>query len=251
MTPRAPRAERRLVEPEVLRLPGRRAPAAPAARAARRARTGRASSRARRRGRRREDWAPERARARGAIDYLLAGVAACSASIASRPSVIAWSTAARASRSPCSSTRATLAELEALVPLAPLHQPHNLAADQGRRARRAVGAAGRVLRHRVSPHAAVRRPGVRAARAAMPKRAYAATDFTGSRTSTSRRCSPTIDARAAAGRTVVAHLGNGASMCALRGGRSVATTMSFTALDGLRDGDALRRDRSRASCSTS
>ena len=44
---------------------------------------------------------------------------------------------------------------------------------------------------------------------------------------------PNIDARGAAGRTVVAHLGNGASMCALKGGRSVATTMSFTAADGL------------------
>jgi acetate kinase len=44
---------------------------------------------------------------------------------------------------------------------------------------------------------------------------------------------PALDARAAAGRTVVAHLGNGASMCALKGGRSVATTMSFTPLDGL------------------
>ena len=42
-----------------------------------------------------------------------------------------------------------------------------------------------------------------------------------------------MDARAAAGRAVVAHLGNGASMCAMKGGRSVATTMSFTALDGL------------------
>jgi acetate kinase len=44
---------------------------------------------------------------------------------------------------------------------------------------------------------------------------------------------PHVDVRAAAGRAVVAHLGNGASMCALTGGRSVATTMSFTALDGL------------------
>jgi acetate kinase len=34
-------------------------------------------------------------------------------------------------------------------------------------------------------------------------------------------------------RTVVAHLGNGASLCALRGGRSVDTTMGFSALDGL------------------
>lgn len=37
----------------------------------------------------------------------------------------------------------------------------------------------------------------------------------------------------AAGRVIVAHLGNGASMCALRAGRSIASTMGFTALDGL------------------
>lgn len=36
-----------------------------------------------------------------------------------------------------------------------------------------------------------------------------------------------------AGRTVVAHLGNGASLCAMRNGRSVDTTMGFSALDGL------------------
>ena len=44
---------------------------------------------------------------------------------------------------------------------------------------------------------------------------------------------PTMDRRAGDGRTVVAHLGNGASMCAMSDGRSIATTMSFTALDGL------------------
>src|SRR5262249_40756134 len=44
---------------------------------------------------------------------------------------------------------------------------------------------------------------------------------------------PGIDPRAAAGRTVACHLGNGASLCAMHGGRSVATTMAFTALDGL------------------
>jgi acetate kinase len=44
---------------------------------------------------------------------------------------------------------------------------------------------------------------------------------------------PGTDSRAAAGRTVVAHLGNGASMCAMLGGRSVATTMGFTPADGL------------------
>ena len=44
---------------------------------------------------------------------------------------------------------------------------------------------------------------------------------------------PRFSARAAAGRTLVLHLGNGASICALRGGCSVATTMGFTAVDGL------------------
>ena len=44
---------------------------------------------------------------------------------------------------------------------------------------------------------------------------------------------PELDARAATGRTIVAHLGAGSSLCALSAGRSVATTMGFTALDGL------------------
>ena len=42
-----------------------------------------------------------------------------------------------------------------------------------------------------------------------------------------------FDPKAAAGRTIVAHLGNGSSMCAMVGGRSVASTMGFTAVDGL------------------
>jgi acetate kinase len=42
-----------------------------------------------------------------------------------------------------------------------------------------------------------------------------------------------LDAPAARGRVVVAHLGNGASLCAMKDGRSVATTMGLTALDGL------------------
>ena len=42
-----------------------------------------------------------------------------------------------------------------------------------------------------------------------------------------------VDPAAAAGRTVVAHLGSGASMCAMVGGRSVATTMGFSALSGI------------------
>ena len=44
---------------------------------------------------------------------------------------------------------------------------------------------------------------------------------------------PDVAPKAAAGRTVVAHLGNGSSMCAISAGRSVASTMGFTAVDGL------------------
>jgi acetate kinase len=44
---------------------------------------------------------------------------------------------------------------------------------------------------------------------------------------------PKVAPEIATGRVIVAHLGNGASMCALHGGRSVESTMGFTALDGL------------------
>jgi acetate kinase len=44
---------------------------------------------------------------------------------------------------------------------------------------------------------------------------------------------PQIAPEIAAGRVIVAHLGSGASMCAMHGGRSVESTMGFTALDGL------------------
>src|SRR5262249_20076384 len=43
----------------------------------------------------------------------------------------------------------------------------------------------------------------------------------------------TVAPEIAAGKVIVAHLGSGASMCALAGGRSVESTMGFTALDGL------------------
>ena len=44
---------------------------------------------------------------------------------------------------------------------------------------------------------------------------------------------PAVASEIAGGRVIVAHLGSGASMCALRGGRSIESTMGFTALDGL------------------
>ncbi|MEM9206351.1 MAG: acetate/propionate family kinase [Pseudomonadota bacterium] len=44
---------------------------------------------------------------------------------------------------------------------------------------------------------------------------------------------PVVDQMAAQGKTIIAHLGNGSSMCALKACRCVATTMGFTTLDGL------------------
>jgi acetate kinase len=44
---------------------------------------------------------------------------------------------------------------------------------------------------------------------------------------------PKVDTKAAEGRTVVLHLGNGSSMCAIQAGKSVASTMGFTAVEGL------------------
>ena len=126
----------------------------------------------------------------------------------------------------------TLAELEALVPLAPLHQPHNVAAI--RAVARRAPAVRQVACFDTAFHCT--QPPVAQA-FALPRR-YAEEGvrrygFHGLSYEYIASALPGVDPRAAAGRTVVAHLGNGASMCALRGGRSVATTMGFTALDGL------------------
>ena len=127
---------------------------------------------------------------------------------------------------------AVIAELERLVPLAPLHQPNNLAPI-------------RLLRtlapdlpqiscfdtafHRVHPELADRY--------AIPEALYAegvrrygfhglSYEYVASRM---KDVAPEI----ASGRVIVAHLGSGASMCAMIDGRSIESTMGFTALDGL------------------
>ena len=123
-------------------------------------------------------------------------------------------------------------ELESLVPLAPLHQPHNLAAIDAI-AEVAPGtpqvACFDTSFHRSQPRLAQLY--------GLPKRL---TDeglirygFHGlSYEYIASRLPETLGSRAA-GRVIVAHLGNGASMCAMKGGESVATTMGFTALEGL------------------
>jgi acetate kinase len=126
----------------------------------------------------------------------------------------------------------TLGALEALVPLAPLHQPHNVAAIK------AVAQRVPWLPQVACFDTAFHRTLPPVAQAfALPRRyldeGVRRYGFHGLSYEYIASVLPRTDARAATGRTVVAHLGNGASLCALRGGCSVATTMSFTALDGL------------------
>jgi acetate kinase len=125
-----------------------------------------------------------------------------------------------------------LAALDELVALAPLHQPHNLAAIRAITA--AVPQLPQVACFDTSFHRT--QPGI-AQLFALPQR-YADEGvrrygFHGLSYEYIASVLPGIDAGAARGRTVVAHLGNGASMCAMKAGKSVASTMGFTALDGL------------------
>ena len=122
--------------------------------------------------------------------------------------------------------------LAALSPLAPLHQPHNLAAITA--ASELAPAMPQVACFDTAFHRA--QPDV--AQAFGLPRQYAQEGlrrygFHGLSYEYIARALPAIDPRAALGRTIVAHLGNGASLCAMNAGRSVATTMSFTPLDGL------------------
>ncbi len=127
---------------------------------------------------------------------------------------------------------AVLAQLEALVPLAPLHQPHNLAAI-----RRLAELRPGLVQVACFDTAFHRGQAAVAQAYALPpeitREGVHRYGFHGLSYEYIAQALPGVDARAAAGRTVVAHLGNGASMCALRAGASVATTMGFTALEGL------------------
>jgi len=128
--------------------------------------------------------------------------------------------------------RDVLARLEEFAPLAPLHQPNNLAPI-------------RVLLEQIAgiPQVACfdtafhRSHDALADHYAIPQRFYSegvrrygfhglSYEYVASRL-------PEVAPAIARGRVIVAHLGSGASMCALSGGRSVESTMGFTALDGL------------------
>jgi acetate kinase len=129
-------------------------------------------------------------------------------------------------------TDGVLHALDELIPLAPLHQPHNLDAIRAlariRPGLRQVACFDTAF-HGTQPDVARAFALPRDLREAGVKR-YG---FHGLSYEYIARALPRVVGAAGRGRVVVAHLGNGASMCALRDGRSVATTMSFTALDGL------------------
>lgn len=133
---------------------------------------------------------------------------------------------------PARVTDTLLADLDALVPLAPLHQPHNLAAI------RRVAAAAPGLPQVACFDTSFHRTQDRLAQLfALPR---ALTDagiirygFHGLSYDYISGILPRHLGDRAEGRVIVAHLGNGASMCAMKDRRSVATSMGFTALDGL------------------
>ena len=128
--------------------------------------------------------------------------------------------------------RAVLAALEKYVPLAPLHQPHNLAPIRALLER--SPALPQVACFDTAFHGNA--PPVAQA-FALPKaitdRGVRRYGFHGLSYEYIASVLAQYDPRAARGKTVVLHLGNGSSMCAIDGGKSVASTMGFTAVDGL------------------
>ncbi len=135
-------------------------------------------------------------------------------------------------RDPVRVERDVLEALERLVPLAPLHQPHNLAPIRTLLERAPdipqVACFDTAFHGSSPPVAQLFALPLELAEAGV--RRYG---FHGLSYEYIASILPQTDARAAAGRTVILHLGNGSSMCAVRAGRSVASTMGFTAVDGL------------------
>ncbi|MGD9544855.1 MAG: acetate/propionate family kinase [Methylocystis sp.] len=126
----------------------------------------------------------------------------------------------------------TLVELRAFVPLAPLHQPHNLAGIEG--AREAFPQVPQVACFDTAFH---RGHAFVDDAYALPysyyERGLRRFGFHGLSYEYIARRLREIDPIHAEAGVVVAHLGNGASLCAMKGGRSVATSMGFSALEGL------------------
>jgi acetate kinase len=125
-----------------------------------------------------------------------------------------------------------LAELKKLIPLAPLHQPYNLAAIEAV-SERLPGvpqvACFDTSFHRGQPAVAEVIPLPRE----ICRSGVQRYGFHGLSYEYIASVLPQVAPEIAAGRVIVAHLGSGASLCALKNGRSVDHSLGFTALDGL------------------
>jgi acetate kinase len=129
-------------------------------------------------------------------------------------------------------TARVVRQLKALIPLAPLHQPHNLAAIEAifnwSPELPQVACFDTSFHHTQSPLAQL---------FGLPReysdKGIIRYGFHGLSYQYIASCLPEYLGTRSKGRVIVAHLGNGASMCALNQRQSVATTMGFTALDGL------------------
>ncbi|MFO1124965.1 MAG: acetate/propionate family kinase [Methylocystis sp.] len=126
----------------------------------------------------------------------------------------------------------TLTALREFIPLAPLHQPHNLAGIEG-----ACEAFPHVPQVACFDTAFHRGHAFVDDAYALPysyyERGLRRFGFHGLSYEYIARRLRAIDPIHAEGGVIVAHLGNGASLCAMKGGRSIATTMGFSALEGL------------------
>ena len=129
-------------------------------------------------------------------------------------------------------TSDVVAQLERYVPLAPLHQPNNLAPIRSLFASRP--GVPQVACFDTAFH---RSHDALADHYALPERFYAEGvrryGFHGLSYEFIAERLVEVAPQIAKGRVIVAHLGSGSSMCAIKGGRSVESTMGFTALDGL------------------
>jgi acetate kinase len=126
----------------------------------------------------------------------------------------------------------TLTSLRALIPLAPLHQPHNVAGVEA--AMKAFPSIPQVACFDTAFHRS--HPFIHDTYA-LPRSYYdegvRRYGFHGLSYEFITRKLGRIAPKIAREGVIIAHLGNGASMCAVHDGRAVATTMGFTALDGL------------------
>jgi len=129
-------------------------------------------------------------------------------------------------------TSDVMADLKALVPLAPLHQPYNLAAIEAVAARLPgvpQVACFDTSFHRGQPVVAEMIP----LPAEIRQKGVQRYGFHGLSYEYIASILPDVAPEIADGRVIVAHLGSGASLCALKRRRSVDSTLGFTALDGL------------------